>query len=81
MPPLNVVGPRVKEARMKHNPPMTQEQLAIRLQLLNWQIDRFGVSKIERGERQVTDKEVLLLAEALSVSVAYLLGEDGGNAH
>lgn len=81
MPLLNIVGPQVKAARMKNDPPMTQEQLAIRLQLLNWPIDRFGVSKIERGERQVTDKEVLLLAEALSVSMAYLFEEDGGDAH
>ena len=73
MSTLNVVGPRVKAARLKRSPSLTQEELAIQLQLLNWRIDRFGVSKIERGERQVTDKEVLLLAEALGVSTSFLL--------
>jgi transcriptional regulator with XRE-family HTH domain len=74
---LNVVGPRVKEARLLHKPPLTQEQLASKLQILSWDIDRFGISKIERGMRQVTDKELLLLAEALGVSTSTLLGEEG----
>lgn len=75
MPSLNIVGPRVKQARLNQTPRMTQEQLAIKLQIQGWDIDRFGVSKIERGERQVTDKELLLLAKALGVSVGWLVGE------
>jgi transcriptional regulator with XRE-family HTH domain len=74
---LNVVGPRIKEARLSHKPPLTQEHLASRLQILSWDIDRFGISKIERGMRQVTDKELLLLAEALGVSTSTLLGKEG----
>ena len=70
---LNVVGPKVKEARLANQPPITQEQLATRLQVLGWDIDRFGVSKIERGQRQVIDKEILLLAEALGVTVEQIL--------
>ncbi len=72
----NIVGLKIKEARKSHNPPFTQEKLAIELQILGWNIDRFGVSKIERTERQVLDKEVVLLADALGVSVAYLLGTE-----
>lgn len=72
MPSQNVVGPNVKKARLSHHPPLTQEMLAVRLQVLGWDIDRFGISKIERGERQVTDKEVLLFAKALNVSVLEL---------
>lgn len=80
MPSLNVVGPQIKKARQEKSPPLTQQELAVRLQLLDWRIDRFGVSKIERGERQVTDKEVVLLAEALSVSPGSLLqGEQDGD--
>lgn len=75
MPLMNVVGPKVKKARISKSPGISQAELAIKLQTLGWDIDRFGVSKIERGERQVTDKEVLLLAKALSVSVRELLGE------
>ncbi len=72
---LNVSGSNIKRARLSHKPPMTQEQLAIRLQTTGWDIDRFGVSKIERGERQVTDKELLLLAKILSVHVSQLVEE------
>jgi len=73
---LNVVGPAVRKVRLGKQPPLTQEHVAIKLQVLGWDIDRFGVSKIERGKRQVTDRELLVLAEALDVSAAWLLGED-----
>lgn len=76
MPSLNIVGPKVRQARLSNKPGMTQEELAIKLQVMGWDIDRFGVSKIERGERQVTDKELLLLAKALGFSVAWLVGEE-----
>lgn len=73
MNPLNVVGPKVKQARLAAQPRMTQDELATKLQVLGWDIDRFGISKIERGQWQVTDKEILLLVQALNVSVAELL--------
>jgi len=75
MTSLNVIGPKIKEIRLEKKPPITQEQLATKLQVLGWDIDRFGISKIERGVRQVTDKEVLLLAEALNASVSQLMGK------
>lgn len=71
----NIIGPRVKKARHQCDPPVTQEQLAIKLQIHGWDIDRFGVSRIERGVRQVTDKELLLLSTALGVTVSWLVGE------
>ena len=73
MTSLNVIGPRIKEIRLANQPSITQEQLATKLQVLGWDIDRFGISKIERQVRQVTDKEVLLLAEALNVPVSRLM--------
>jgi len=39
------------------------------------QIDQSGLSKIESGHRPVTDVEVIALAKALKVSVAWLLKE------
>ncbi len=72
---MNIIGPKVKEARRTHIPPLTQEDLAFKLQILGWDIDRFGVSKIERKQRQITDKEVLMLAKALGVSMTQLFGE------
>jgi len=71
----NIVGPNIKAIRLAKKPQITQDNLASRLQTLGWDIDRFGVSKIERQQRQVIDKEILLLAKALGVSVVVLLAE------
>lgn len=75
----NIVGQMVRRARLARTPRLSQQLLAVRLQMLGWDIDRFGVSKIERGVRRVTDKEVVLLAEALGISAAALL--PGVEAH
>lgn len=69
----NVIGRFVKEIREKQG--LTQEQLAIRIEMAGWQVDRFIVSKIERGDRQVSDFEAQLIAKALKVSIANLFGE------
>jgi transcriptional regulator with XRE-family HTH domain len=71
----NIVGKRVKLARSQFRPRMTQTDLAARLQLDHWGIDRAGVGKIEIGIRQVTDIELVKLAKVLNVSASWLLGE------
>ncbi len=74
----NIVGERVKQARLHHHPRLTQEALAARLQLEGWDIGRSGVAKIELGLREVRDTEVGKLAQALEVSVGWLFGEEAG---
>lgn len=74
----NIVGPKVREARHRHAPALTQEELAARLQQLGMHIDRVGISKIETGLRQVHDQEIVLLAQALEVPAGWLLSEHGG---
>lgn len=71
----NIVGDKVSRARKTANPPITQTDLVARLQLLGMKIDQSGVSKIESGQRPVSDIEVVALAKALRVSVAWLLEE------
>lgn len=76
----NLVGNLVKTAREKSHPKLTQDYLAVRLQLLGWMdCDRFTVSKIELGTRKVTDFEVNLLSTALNVSADWLLGRKNDN--
>jgi len=70
----NIVGERVKEARHKHKPPLTQDELSGRLSAVGVAIDRAGISKIEVGLRSVLDFEVKGLAKALGVSATWLLG-------
>jgi transcriptional regulator with XRE-family HTH domain len=71
----NVVGPRVRQARKLARPPVSQVDLAARLQLLGLRIDQSAISKMEQGRRPVLDTEVVALAKALKVSAAWLLGE------
>jgi len=72
--PRNIIGEKVKLARMKNK--ITQEQLAARLELNDVQIDRIAISRIESGNRFVADFEVVEIAKALNISVEFLLSVD-----
>lgn len=71
----NIVGPRVRLARIAARPRITQKELVARLQVLGIMIDQSGLSKIENGQRPVSDIEVVALAKALRVSPLSLLQE------
>ena len=71
----NIVGKRVKEARNLAEPKLTQDELAVKLQIQDWGINRVGIAKIEAGIREVTDVEVVKLSKALGVTTSWLLGE------
>ena len=68
----NIVGRRVRQARRDAKPRITQKDLVARLQTLGMIIDQSGLSKIENGQRPVSDIEVVTLAKALKVSSAWL---------
>jgi hypothetical protein len=71
---MNIVGERVRQARFRRRPSLTQDALSGQLAKLGVSIDRAGISKIEIGARCVIDREVRGLAKALGVSPAWLLG-------
>jgi transcriptional regulator with XRE-family HTH domain len=52
---------------------MTQADLAGALQLGGFNIDRAGVAKVEGGYRQVSDVELVAIAEVLGVPPGDLL--------
>ena len=72
----NIVGRRVKKARLGKKPPVSQDALSGRLAARGVAIDRAGIAKIETGRRYVSDFEVKALAQALQVSVVWLLGTE-----
>jgi hypothetical protein len=78
----NVVGARIRKARLAFNPPLTQDQLSGRLAAKGGNLDRVAITKIECWQRCVFDFELPLLAEVLRVDVRWLLGmqETGGPA-
>ena len=71
---MNIVGDRVKKARLRRKPPLTQDQPSGKLARVGVNIDRAGISKIEIGARCVLDVEVRGLAKVLGVSATWLLG-------
>jgi HTH-type transcriptional regulator, cell division transcriptional repressor len=73
----NVIGRRVRQARLKTSPQISQEDLSGRLAAQNIQIDRSGISRIESGTRYVMDFEAIALARALKVGIGWLMsGQD-----
>lgn len=69
----NIIGQRVREAREKSNPQLTQQDLSAKLGILGINIDRVSISKIEAGDRFVADYEAVAIAKALNVSLLWLL--------
>lgn len=69
----NIIGDRVKAARSMHKPALTQENLAAKLDFMDIKLDRISISRIESGDRFVSDYEVVALAKALEVSLDWLL--------
>lgn len=63
----NIIGANVRFLRKKLG--ITQEDLAARLNVLEINIDRPMISKIENNSREVLDYEVKALAKALKVSI------------
>ncbi len=76
----NIIGTRVREARKRFDPPLTQDQLSGRLAGEGVQLDRVALAKVESGLRSAFDFEVKALADVLNVDSNWLLGIDASAA-
>ena len=70
----NLCGDRVRLGRALQKPPITQDDLARRINLMGMEITPLIISRIEQGQRHVCDGELLMLAKALGVSMEWLCG-------
>ena len=70
----NIIGERVRLARVALNPKITQVDLSARLQVLGVMLGDSSIGKIENGVSAVTDIQLLAFSKALNVSVSWLLG-------
>ncbi len=70
----NIIGARVTEARRKQD--MKQNELLAKLQLAGIEISIPALSLLEGQKRPVFDYELNALADALGVSVNWLLGRE-----
>jgi hypothetical protein len=68
----NVIGRRLRQARLKARPPVSQEDLAARVSTQGISLDRSAISRIEGETRYVLDYEAVALAKALKVTVQSL---------
>ena len=71
----NVIGRRIRQARLRCSPAVSQEDLAGRLAAQNITIDRSAISRIENSARYLMDYEIKAIASSLKVSVGWLFGE------
>ena len=62
---LNIVGLQVRKFRERKG--WTQNQLAIKLQLLGWDTSRESVTRLENHSRRLTDLELFIVAKILGV--------------
>ena len=68
----NICFERVRLARALQKPQITQEELAIRIQLLGMDMTPLMISRIEKNQRHVCDAELVMLAKALGVTMDWL---------
>ena len=70
----NISGDRIYQARTAKR--MTQLELAAKMQVEGVAVEREAISKIETGDRLVTDYELAAFSEVLKVSMNWLTGKE-----
>lgn len=70
----NISGERIRQWRL--NAGLTQEELAIKMQLSGLQMGQMAISRIETGKRLVGDFELKIFAHALGVTMEWLTAEN-----
>lgn len=68
----NIIGSRIKEARLRAG--LSQRQLSEKMELLAVYTCRGSLSRIENGQRAITDIEIDAISKVLGVSLDYLFG-------
>jgi transcriptional regulator with XRE-family HTH domain len=71
---LNVIGPQVRQLREQKG--WNQTQLTVKLQLADWDTSQGSLSRLENGERRITDLELFVLADVLKVKLEDLFPKD-----
>ena len=71
----NICADRVRLARALQKPPITQDELARKLQFMGMDMTPLIISRIEKHHRHVCDAELLMLSKVLGVSMNWLCGE------
>lgn len=68
----NICGARIKLGRALQKPPITQAELAQKINLMGYNITPLIISRIENNQRHIFDVELLVFSKALNVSMEWL---------
>ena len=68
----NLCGPRIAQIRKEKK--LSQRKLAVKMQLLGFDVDHYFIRRVENGERFVTDIDLVIFARALDVTLDDILG-------
>ena len=68
----NLCGQRIAQLRKERK--LSQRKLAVKMQLLGYDVDNFFIRRVENGERFVTDIDLKIFCEVLEVSASDILG-------
>lgn len=71
----NICADRVRLGRALQKPPITQEELARKIQFMGMDMTALIISRIEKNQRHVCDAELRILSKALNVSMDWLCGD------
>lgn len=72
----NICSERVRLGRALQKPPITQEELAKKLQFMGMEdMTTLIISRIEKNQRHVCDGELRMIAKALNVTMEWLVGD------
>lgn len=71
----NICAERVRLGRALQKPPMTQDDLARKIQFMGMDMTPLIISRIEKNQRHVCDAELRILAKALGVTMDWLCGD------
>lgn len=67
----NLCGRRIAAIRKEKK--LSQRKLAIKMQLLGFDVDHYFIRRVENGERFVTDIDLVIFSRALDVPIIELL--------
>lgn len=73
----NITGKRIAEIRKSQK--LSQRKLAIKMQLLGFDVDHYFIRRVENGERFVTDIDLVIFCRALKVEISDILSVDNEN--
>ena len=74
----NICGDQIRLARAMQKPPLTQEDLARKVNLMGMEITPLIISRIEKNQRHICDGELKMLAQALGVTMEWLCCSNEG---